>query len=86
MQKWPPIRRTGYHCPDIMTPKTFIENTEMEATRVFVFNKFASILFLIGTVFLAIETKSFEISEICQKDICLRIDLKASSPTERRVA
>ena len=28
------VRAAGYHCPDIMTPKTFIENTEMEASDV----------------------------------------------------
>ena len=47
------------------------KNAEMEATKVFVFNKFASILFLIGTVLLVLETKSFEISEISKKDISL---------------
>ena len=40
-------------------------NAEEKATRVFVFNKFASILFLIGIALLVTETKSFEISEIC---------------------
>ena len=45
------------------------KNAEMEATKVFVFNKISSILFLMGTAFLVIEAKSFEISEICQTDI-----------------
>ncbi len=44
-------------------------NAEEKATRVFVFNKFASILFLIGIALLVTETKSFEISEICQKGL-----------------
>ena len=28
------VRTAGYHCPDIMTPKTFIENTELETSYV----------------------------------------------------
>ena len=28
------VRAAGFHCPDIMTPKTFIENTELEASNV----------------------------------------------------
>lgn len=43
------------------------KNAEMHATKVFLFNKFASTLFLIGITLLAKETKSFEMSEICSK-------------------
>ncbi len=47
------------------------KGAETEATKVFIFNKFASILFLIGTTLLVIETNSFDISEICKKNISL---------------
>lgn len=48
------------------------KNAKSESTKVFLFNKFASILFLVATSLLVIETKSYDISEI--NKACLTSD------------
>ncbi len=45
------------------------KNAEKEATKVFLFNKFASIIFLVAISILVITTKSFDVSKI--NELCL---------------
>ena len=42
------------------------KNTELSATKVFCFNKFASVLFLLAITIIVRDTKSFEITEIAR--------------------
>ena len=45
------------------------KNADKEATKVFMFNKFASLIFLVAVVLIVLETKSFDISDI--RKFCL---------------